>query len=222
MGIVLFGSPGSGKGTQAKLLCDRLRIPHISTGDMLRDRVRHGQTAGTAVKAKMQAGILVSDEVVNRIVEERLACPDTARGFILDGYPRTLTQAQHLCQWLDVHHRRVVVIHLEVDYNVIIARLTGRRQCPRCGTLYNLTSHPPRVEGVCDLDGETLVIRDDDSEAVIRERLDAYHQQTRPVLEYFRQSGHRVVEVDASHDSPDTVYRKICQTMETAESAELA
>jgi adenylate kinase len=108
------------------------------------------------------------------------------------------------------------VIHLAVDYNVIIARLTGRRQCPRCGTLYNVSSHPPRVEGVCDLDGETLVVRDDDSEAVIRGRLDAYDRQTRPVLEYFRTSGHRVVEVDASDDPPETVYRKICQMMESA------
>ena len=214
MGIVLFGSPGSGKGTQAKLLCDRLRIPHISTGDMLRDRVRHGQTAGTAVEAKMQAGILVSDEVVNRMVEERLACPDTAKGFILDGYPRTLTQAQHLCQWLDVRQRRVVVIHLEVDYNVIIARLTGRRQCPRCGTLYNLASQPPRVDNLCDLDGEALAVRDDDSESVIRQRLEAYEQQTRPVLEYYRERGRPVLDVDGSNDPPDRIFEKIRAAIE--------
>ena len=108
------------------------------------------------------------------------------------------------------------MIHLAVDYNIIIARLTGRRQCPRCGTLYNVSSHPPRAEGVCDLDGEALVIRDDDKEAVIRGRLDAYDRQTRPVLEYFRTSGHRVVEVDASDDPPETVHRKIRRMMESA------
>ncbi len=150
------------------------------------------------------------------MVKERLSEPDAARGFILDGYPRTLDQAAHLAEWLAGRGIREVVIHLAVDYNIIIARLTGRRQCPRCGTLYNISSHPPRVEGVCDLDGEKLVIRDDDSEAVIRGRLDAYDRQTRPVLEYFRTSGHRVVEVDASDDSPETVHRKICRTMELA------
>jgi adenylate kinase len=193
-----------------------LGIPHISTGDMLRDRIRSGSDAEKAMGVAMHSGALVSDMVVNEMVKERLSEPDAARGFILDGYPRTLDQAVHLAEWLVGRGIREVVIHLAVDYNIIIARLTGRRQCPRCGTLYNISSHPPRVEGVCDLDGEKLVIRDDDSEAVIRGRLDAYDRQTRPVLEYFRTSGHRVVEVDASDDSPETVHRKICRTMELA------
>jgi len=193
-----------------------LGIPHISTGDMLRDRIRSGSEASKAMGAKMHSGALVSDCVVNEMVKERLSEPDAARGFILDGYPRTLDQAAHLSEWLAGRGIREVVIHLAVDYNIIIARLTGRRQCPRCGTLYNVSSHPPRVEGVCDLDGEKLVIRDDDSEAVIRGRLDAYDRQTRPVLDYFRTSGHRVVEVNASDDSPETVHRKICRTMESA------
>jgi adenylate kinase len=214
--IVLFGSPGSGKGTQAKLLAQRLRVPHISTGDMLRDRVRSGVEAGTVVVDTMRSGALVSDSVVNDMVKERLSESDAARGFILDGYPRTLDQAGMLAEYLAGRGIREVVIHLAVDYNVIIARLTGRRQCPRCGTLYNVSSHPPRVEGVCDLDGEALIVRDDDSEAVIRGRLDAYDRQTRPVLDYFRASGHRVVEVDASDDPPETVYRRVCQMMESA------
>jgi adenylate kinase len=183
---------------------------------MLRDRIRSGSEAGTAMVATMQSGALVSDSVVNEMVKERLTEADAARGFILDGFPRTLDQAEHLAQFLVGRGIREVVIHLAVDYNIIIARLTGRRQCPRCGTLYNVSSHPPRVEGVCDLDGEALVIRDDDREAVIRGRLDAYERQTRPVLEYFRTSGHRVVEVDASDDPPEMVYRKICQMMESA------
>ena len=198
------------------MLAQRVRVPHISTGDMLRDRIRSGFETGTAMVATMQSGALVSDSVVNEMVKERLSEADAARGFILDGYPRTLDQAGHLSAWLAGRGIREVVIHLAVDYNVIIARLAGRRQCPRCGTLYNVSSHPPRVEGVCNLDGEALGIREDDSETVIRGRLDAYDRQTRPVLEYFRTSGHRVIEVDSSDDPPETVYRRICQMMESA------
>src|SRR5450759_195067 len=187
--IVFFGSPGSGKGTQAKRLTQCLRIPHISTGDMLRDRIRSGSEAGTGMVATMQSGALVSDSVVNEMVKERLSEADAAKGFILDGYPRTLDQAGHLAQFLDGRGIREVVIHLAVDYNVIIARLTGRRECPRCGTLYNVAFHPPKVDELCYLDGEGLVVRDDDREPVIRERLDAYERQTRPVLEYLRGAG---------------------------------
>ena len=180
---------------------------------MLRDRIRSGAEAGTAVVASMQSGALVADDVVNAIVKERLSDPDAARGFILDGYPRTLEQARHFAQWLESQEIPELVIHLAVDYNVIIARLTGRRQCPRCGTLYNIASQPPKKDGLCDKDGETLVIRDDDREAVIRGRLEAYDRQTRPVLEYFRVSGHRVEEVDASYAPPNEVFKKICQAM---------
>src|SRR5580704_15901397 len=160
--VVLFGSPGSGKGTQANLLKDCLKVPHISTGDMLREHIREGNPLGVRVAATMHSGALVRDEVVNQLVEKRLADPDARDGFILDGYPRTRDQAEHLMVWLDGHGIREVVIHLVVDYNIIITRLTGRRQCPRCGTLYNIVSQPPRVAGLCDLDGEKLVIREDD------------------------------------------------------------
>jgi adenylate kinase len=211
--IVLFGSPGSGKGTQAKRLTQVLGIPHISTGDMLRDRIRSGVETGAAVVATMQSGALVADDVVNAIVEKRLSEPDAAGGFILDGYPRTLEQAEHLAGWLESRGIPEVVIHLAVDYNVIIARLTGRRVCPRCGTLYNISSQPPKQDGLCDRDGEKLVIRDDDRESVIRERLEAYERQTQPVLEYFKASGHRVEEVDASGAPPNEVFSRICQAM---------
>ena len=144
--IVLFGSPGSGKGTQAKRLTQGLGIPHISTGDMLRDRIRQGAEAGMV--ATMQSGALVSDQLVNHLVTQRLSEPDAAKGFILDGYPRTIDQAEHLASWLVGSRIHEVVIHLAVDYNIIIARLTGRRQCPLCGTLYNVGSHPPKVEGL--------------------------------------------------------------------------
>ena len=213
--IVLFGSPGSGKGTQAKLLTECLAVPHVSTGDMLRGRIRQEAGMAAEVAATMQAGALVSDHVVDVMVEERLSQADAAQGFVLDGYPRTRAQAERFCAWLDGRGIREVVIHLAVDYNVIIARLTGRRECPRCGTLYNVAFHPPKVDELCDLDGEGLVVRDDDREPVIRERLDAYERQTRPVLEYLRAAGRCVVEVDASNDPPELVYQKIGQAIET-------
>src|SRR5215471_17611563 len=213
MAIVLFGSPGSGKGTQAKMLTQCLGIPHISTGDMLRDRIREGGELKPSVAETMQSGALVCDAVMNAMVAERLSQPDASKGFILDGYPRTLDQAQHFAGWVSERGVREVVIHLAVDYNIIIARLTGRRQCPRCGTLYNVASHPPRVDGLCDLDGEKLAVRDDDREDVIRERLDAYDRQTRPVLEFFGKTGHRVVKVEAGDEPPDAVYEKIRRVM---------
>ena len=209
LALVLFGSPGSGKGTQSKLLSRALGIPQISTGDMLREHVRKGNAVGTAVEAKLKAGFLVKDEVVNALVEKRLAQSDAARGFILDGYPRTRAQAEWLCRLLAARGFHEVVIHLVVDYNVIIARLSGRRQCPVCGTLYNVISKPPKLPGVCDLDGAKLIVREDDREEVIRERLEAYEKQTRPLLDYFREKGKRLYEVDASHDSPEQVFRNI-------------
>jgi adenylate kinase len=213
MAIVLFGSPGSGKGTQAKLLTQRLRIPHVSTGDMLRERIREGAEMSGA-EALMHSGELVSDGVVNQMVVERLSQPDAENGFILDGYPRTVDQGTHLNQWLDARGIPEVVIHLAVDYNSIIARLTGRRVCPRCGTLYNLATKPPKVDELCDLDGEKLMVRDDDREDVIRQRLQAYERQTRPVLDFYRSSGRRLVEVDASKDPPALVFEKICQAID--------
>jgi len=218
--IVLFGSPGSGKGTQAKLLKQRLQVPHISTGDMLRERIAQGTELGLIVAAKMQAGILVRDFVVNEMVAERLRLPDAADGFILDGYPRTIPQAQFLNDWLDERGIREVVIHLAVDYNSIIARLTGRRQCPRCGTMYNVVSRPPKCDGVCDLDGEKLVIRNDDREEVIRERLSAYESQTRPVLEFYRSAGRRLLEVDASSHPPELVFQMICRALDVHDRAQ--
>lgn len=196
------------------MLTQFLGIPHISTGDMLREQVRHGNGTASAVAARMQSGALVSDEVVNRMVERRLAEPDASKGFILDGYPRTLAQAQHLSGWLEARGASEVVIHLAVDYNIVIARLTGRRQCPRCGTLYNLASQAPKVDNLCDLDGEPLVVRPDDNEAVIRERLAAYERQTRPVLEYYRETARPVIQVDASRDLPERVFEKIRRAVE--------
>jgi len=212
--IVLFGSPGSGKGTQAKLLTGCLGVPHISTGDMLRGEMsRSGGMTNAA--AAMQSGLLVADDLVNGMVEDRLAKPDAVNGFILDGYPRTLPQAMHLRGWLEGRGISEVVIHLAVDYNIVIARLSGRRQCPKCGTLYNLVLKPPQRDGVCDLDGETLAVREDDSERVISERLAAYDRQTRPVLDYYRTTPVRMLEIDGSQESPERVSEMICRALKT-------
>lgn len=209
--VILFGPPGSGKGTQARILRDFLHVPHISTGDVLREHVQAGDPLGLQVEALMRAGKLVPDELVNRLVEERLAQPDAARGFLLDGYPRTVDQAETLERMLSERGMAQVVVHLKVDYNRVITRLSGRRQCPVCGTLYNLASNPPKVTGLCDKDGSALVLRDDDRESVIRQRLEAYESQTRPLLEHFRRNGARFYEVDGSGDAPEAIAAEICR-----------
>jgi adenylate kinase len=207
--VILFGSPGSGKGTQAKYLVDWLGIPHISTGDMLREHISKGDAIGKATEERMRAGSLVSDELVNRLVFERIGEPDCERGFILDGYPRTTAQAEEMMRLLAAVGAGEVVIHLVVDYNIIISRISGRRVCPKCGTLYNAVSRPPKIEGVCDLDGTALVIREDDREEVVRERLIQYERQTQPLIEFFRAKSERLIEVDASREKPEAVFQRI-------------
>lgn len=209
LAVILFGSPGSGKGTQSKYLVEWLHIPQISTGDMLREHIRQGDAIGLAIQERMRAGSLVSDELVNQLVFERISEADCKRGFILDGYPRTPAQAEEMMRLLASRGAGEVVIHLVVDYNVIISRISGRRVCPKCGTLYNAVSRPPKVDGICDLDGEVLVIREDDKEEVVRQRLAQYERQTRPLIEFFRATSDRLIEVDASYEKPEAVFERI-------------
>ncbi len=204
--LILFGSPGSGKGTQAKTLKEGLGIAHISTGDMLRERVALGDRLGQRVASIMQSGGLVKDSDVNRMVEDRIHEDDCAAGFILDGYPRTVAQADWLAGRLSRERVRPMVVHLEVDYNVIIERIAGRRQCPICGTLYNLATDPNRV--ACDLEGAKLEIRDDDREDVVRERLRAYDRQTAPVLAFFRDEGYSCRDFDGT-EPPEIIGQQI-------------
>jgi adenylate kinase len=192
--VILLGAPGAGKGTQAKEIVAAYGIPQISTGDLLRDNVARKTTLGIQAKAVMERGELVSDELVCDMVEERLKQPDCARGFVLDGFPRTVKQAQwldRLLQGLRFEGRAIppVVIDFAVGYNQLLRRLTGRRSCPTCGRIYNVYFQPPRVADICDVDGSSLVTRKDDSEEVISERLKSYERQTLPLSDYYRGQG---------------------------------
>ena len=206
--IVLFGPPGSGKGTQAKLLIERLGLPHVSTGDMLREHIQLGDALGLEVREVIKAGNLVSDHLVIRLVEDRLLRSDCLVGVLLDGFPRTIDQARILVGMAEVRGFRLLVIHLKVDYNVITARLTGRRICPQCGTLYNVSLKPPIVPGRCNIEGARLIIREDDKESVIRQRLVAYDAQTMPVLKYFSERV-KFFEVDGSYRKPEDLSNEI-------------
>jgi len=188
--MIFLGAPGAGKGTQAREVAKHFGIPQISTGDILRDAVKRQTPQGLVAKAKMESGGLVPDEVVCGIVEERVGQPDCQRGFILDGFPRTLAQAEFVNQMLQAKGRgRPQVLDIEVDEDLLLKRLTGRRTCSLCGEIYNVHFNPPKVEGVCDKDGGKLLQRADDNEATIRQRLDAYHNQTSPLIEYYRRQG---------------------------------
>lgn len=196
--VILFGPPGAGKGTQARGIGQRLGVPHISTGDMIRVQVAAGTSIGRSSQAIMEQGNLIPDDWVNFMVADRLREPDCARGFVLDGYPRTRGQAEALEAMLNGNGTRMTVFNIVVGYNEIIRRTTGRRVCSRCGTIYNVFAKPPRVADRCDRDGTALDVRSDDREEVIRERFQAYEQQTRPVIDYFREKGQVVYEVDGS------------------------
>jgi len=207
--LILFGPPGSGKGTQAKLVRQSLDWPHISTGDMLREHVQAQDDLGREITALMQSGQLVPDALVDRLVEERIAQPDGERGFILDGYPRTVPQAVVLEKLLQRSGFEPVVVYLKVDYNKVVARLSGRRLCPQCGALYSFSSNRPTISQVCDYDGAVLVVRDDDREEVIRQRLDTYERQTMPLIEHFREAGIQFHEVDGTEGSPQSIAKRI-------------
>jgi len=206
--IILLGPPGAGKGTQAKLIAETFGIPQISTGDILRANVAQKTELGLKAKAIMERGDLVPDELVCDMVAVRLQQADCARGFILDGFPRTVRQAEWLdaqlanmraCKKGDLAAQQAcaapVVIRLVVDYNVLLQRITGRRSCPTCGRIYNVYFQPPKVQGICDVEGTALVTRPDDEESVFVERMKAYDKQTLPLVDYYRAKG-RLVEVN--------------------------
>jgi len=208
--VILLGAPGAGKGTQAREVSRQFEIPQVSTGDILRDAVRKQTPLGLAAKAKMEAGQLVPDEVVCGIVEERIVEPDCARGFILDGFPRTIAQAEFVDRMLETKGRgQPQVVNIRVDQEVLMKRLTGRRTCSVCGEIYNIYYGPPQKEGVCDKDGGKLLHRADDNEETIRQRLVAYDRQTSPLIDYYRNKN-LLHEVDGDRD-PEVIAGDLCR-----------
>jgi adenylate kinase len=183
--IVLLGPPGAGKGTQAKRIATEFSIPHLSTGDMLRAAVAHGTSLGREADGYMRKGLLVPDSLVLGILRERLAHPDAQRGFVLDGYPRNVAQAQSLAEITPIDQ----VLYFDIPEAVLVERISQRRSCPTCGTVYNLSTNPPRTAGRCDRDGTLLIQRDDDTEEAVRTRLKVYREQTLPLLELYRKQG---------------------------------
>lgn len=207
--ILLFGPPGCGKGTQAAYVVERLHIPAISTGEMFRAECKAGSSLGRRARAILARGGLIGDDIVNAMVVGRTDQLDCCNGFLMDGYPRTVAQAGFFLRLMERRGLPTpMVIHLDVTSEVLAARLTARRQCPRCLKIYNLLTQPPRFTGVCDEDGAVLLTREDDTEATVLDRIQAYHEQTAPVLTWFGES--MVRRVDGSlppRDVADAIER---------------
>ena len=184
MRLILLGAPGAGKGTQATFICQKFGIPQISTGDMLRAAVKAGTPLGLQAKGVMESGGLVSDELIINLVKERIAQPDCAQGFLFDGFPRTIPQAEAM---KSAGVKLDYVLEIDVPFDAIIERMSGRRSHPASGRTYHITFNPPKVEGKDDVTGEPLVQRADDQEDTVRKRLDVYSQQTRPLVDYYSQ-----------------------------------
>ncbi|MCL6621316.1 MAG: adenylate kinase [Syntrophobacterales bacterium] len=211
MNLILLGGPGAGKGTQAKKLIDKYQIPQISTGDILRAAVKEGTEMGRKAKEYMDAGKLVPDEVVIGIIRDRLAQPDCRKGFILDGFPRTVPQAEALDKVLAEMNSKIDhVISIDVDEEELVTRLTGRRTCknPDCGQMYHIKFNPPKKEGVCDKCGSELYQRDDDNEATVRSRLATYNQATKPLIDYYQAKG--LLRPIKGVGSIDDIFTQIC------------
>ena len=210
MNLILLGAPGAGKGTQAEIICAKLNIPAISTGNILRAAVKEGTEMGLKAKSYMDAGQLVPDEVIIGIVKERLAADDCANGFILDGVPRTIAQAEAI-EKMGIRIDKAV--ELCIADETIIGRMSGRRVCEKCGASYHIVSRPSRVEGVCDSCGGRLVIRKDDEPATVLDRLKAYHEQTEPLVEFYRERG-KLCEVQTQ----ETIEQTTAQVMKALEA----
>lgn len=213
MRLILLGAPGAGKGTQARFITEAFGVPQISTGDMLRAAVKAGTELGAKAKAIMDSGGLVSDDIIIGLVKERIAEPDCAGGFLFDGFPRTIPQAQAM---VDAGVRIDHVVEIAVDDEEIVARLSGRRVHPGSGRVYHVTHNPPRVEGIDDETGEPLIQRDDDREETVRKRLSVYHEQTRPLVDFYGEmrgdaapAYHRITGVGSVDEIRDSVLKAL-------------
>jgi adenylate kinase len=210
--LILLGPPGSGKGTQAKRLMSERQWPQLSTGDMLRAAIKSGTRLGLEAKAFMDKGSLVPDSVVIGLIEERIQEPDSKDGFILDGFPRTIPQADALDAMLQSQRRQVGrVVLFEIPDSELVSRLSGRRTCSKCGAMYHVDTMRPKKSDVCDQCGSGLIQRDDDKPEVIQKRLQVYHQQTAPVAGFYRKQG-KLTSLDATQ-SPDTVSKSLAQAL---------
>ncbi|RHP30934.1 adenylate kinase [Lachnotalea sp. AF33-28] len=200
MKIIMLGAPGAGKGTQAKKIADKYQIPHISTGDIFRANIKEGTELGKKAKTFMDAGKLVPDELTIDLLMDRISRPDCANGYVLDGFPRTIPQAESLEAALEKRGEKIdYAINVEVPDENIIHRMSGRRACLNCGATYHVVHIPTKVEGICDRCGSELVLRDDDKPETVKKRLDVYHEQTQPLIEFYSQRG-VLVNVDGTRD----------------------
>ena len=213
MHLILMGAPGSGKGSYAAVLKEHYRVPHISTGEIFRDAIEKKTPMGLIAKTYIDKGNLVPDDITNEIVKERLQQKDCENGFLLDGYPRTIAQAESLTEILDELGITLdAAVNLEVDDDLIVRRIVNRRSCPKCGKGYNLITYPPKKEGICDVCNTPLFTRKDDNEETVTSRLDVYNKQTRPLVDYYDKLG-KLVSIDSNGTIEDTV-NDIIKTLE--------
>ncbi|MDO4734130.1 MAG: adenylate kinase [Lachnospiraceae bacterium] len=212
MKLIMLGAPGAGKGTQAKLIADKYQIPHISTGDIFRANIKDGTELGMKAKSYMDAGGLVPDELVIDLVVDRLTWEDAKNGYVLDGFPRTIPQAEALTKALAEKGEKIdAAIDIDVPDENIINRMGGRRACVSCGATYHIVNIPPKVEGKCDKCGADLILRDDDKPETVKNRLEVYHEQTQPLIDYYKAEG-VLKEVDGTVDMND-VFNAIVQIL---------
>ena len=203
MKIIMLGAPGAGKGTQAKKIADKYQIPHISTGDIFRANIKEGTELGKKAKSYMDQGQLVPDELTLELIMDRFQNSDCKNGYVLDGFPRTIPQAEALTEALAKKGETIdYAINVEVPDENIINRMGGRRACLACGSTYHIVYAPTRVEGICDRCGEKLVLRDDDKPETVKNRLNVYHNQTQPLIEYYTRQG-KLAEVDGTQSMED-------------------
>ena len=203
MKIIMLGAPGAGKGTQAMKIAEKYQIPHISTGDIFRANIKEGTELGKKAKSYMDQGQLVPDELTLELIMDRFQNPDCANGYVLDGFPRTIPQAEALTEALEKKGETIdYAINVEVPDENIINRMGGRRACLACGSTYHIVYAPTKVEGICDRCGEKLVLRDDDKPETVKNRLNVYHNQTQPLIEYYTRQG-KLAEVDGTQSMED-------------------
>ena len=212
MRIILLGPPGAGKGTQAKMIADKYSIPHISTGDIFRANIKNGTELGKKAKEYMDKGLLVPDELTCDLVVDRIKQEDCKNGYILDGFPRTIPQAECLDEALTKMGEKIdYAVNVEVPDENIVKRMSGRRACVNCGATYHIVHIPTKVEGICDRCGKELILRDDDKPETVTKRLNVYHEQTQPLIDYYTKKG-VLVEVDGTVDMND-VFNSIIEIL---------